>query len=345
VILHHYMSGGWEGWDVRAMPLIPDGMPILVDDDLRFEDGNVRRPAVVMSRWLRELPVSGASSPRTWRVYAGVLKGWAEFLAGRGVDVFADRHELRDAVSVYAEHRLSGPLDVRLRPASWNLVVKTLSAFYQWAAAEGHVAAVPFTYARRSVIRPDGARVQVVKNLATVRAGNAHATRKYLERPYVELLMNALAGNDASGARDGFRGRETGRNAAVIGLALASGLRAREFTYLTVYEVPPLPARPRRLHPLSLPTPRRCGRSLCSSRPVSPDPARSRWRKLAPLYYRSLVTGMADVRWSHLRDDHHCLPIRRHCDPSYPVIVERGDAPGTRANQQRISSPGAGVAR
>jgi hypothetical protein len=46
--------------------------------------------------------------------------------------------------------------------------------------------------------------VEVAKNLATVRTGNAHATRKYLERPYVELLMNALAGNDASGVRDGF---------------------------------------------------------------------------------------------------------------------------------------------
>lgn len=223
--------------------MIPDGMPILVDEDLRFEDGRGFRPATVMSRWLRELPVSGSPSPRTWQAYAGVLKGWAEFLAGRGVDVFADRSELRDAVSVYAEHRLSGPLDVRLRPASWNLVVKTLAAFYKWAAAEGHVGSVPFSYAPRSVIRPDGLRVEVAKNLATVRTGNAHATRKYLERPYVELLMNALAGNDASGVRDGFRGRETGRNAAVIGLALASGLRAREFTYLTVYEVPALPAR------------------------------------------------------------------------------------------------------
>lgn len=150
---------------------------------------------------------------------------------------------IRDALSVYAEHRLSGPLDVRLRPASWNLVVKALAAFYRWAATEGHVTSVPFTYARRTVIRSDGARVEVAKNLATVRTGNAHATRKCLEPPYVELLMNALSGNDASGARDGFRGRETGRNAAVIGLALASGLRVREFTYLTVYEVPPLPAR------------------------------------------------------------------------------------------------------
>jgi site-specific recombinase XerD len=328
VILHHYVSGGWEGWDVRAVPLIPDGMPILVDDDLRFEDGNVCRPAGVMSRWLRELPVSGAPSPRTWWAYAGVLKGWAEFLAGRGVDVFADRQELRDAVSVYAEHRLSGPLDVRLRPASWNLVVKTLAAFYGWAAAEGHVASVPFTYARRSVVRPDGARVEVAKNLATVRTGNAHATRKYLEPPYVELLMNALAGNDASGARDGFRGRETGRNAAMIGLALASGLRAREFTYLTVYEVPPLPARrsdvPVRL-PVAPPT-AKGGRGRCSwidydalarvhsyvelERAVLVG--RSRWQPAEPLHVEAPTYDGAQINGT-ARRWHTLTPEERVC--------------------------------
>lgn len=243
MILHCFGSRGWEEWDVQRAPLIPEGMPVFVDDDLRFEDETGSRPAAVMNRWLRELPVSGAPSLRTWRTYAWVLKAWAEFLVDRDVGLFADRQQLRDAVSVYAEHRLSGPLDVRLRPASWNLAVKTLGAFYQWAATEGHVAAVPFSYAQRSVIRPDGARVEVSKNLATVRSANAHATRKYLERPYAELLMNALAGNDPVGARDGFRGPETGRNAAMVGLALASGLRAREFTYLTVYEVPPLPSR------------------------------------------------------------------------------------------------------
>jgi integrase len=128
--------------------------------------------------------------------------------------------------------------------ASWNLAVKTLSAFYTWAAAEGHVSAVPFSYAKQMITRPDSARLEITRNLATVRGGNAHAGRKYLEAPYVQLLLNALAGNDPVGGRDAsFRGHETGRNAAVIGLALASGLRAREFTHLTVFEVPPLPGR------------------------------------------------------------------------------------------------------
>lgn len=143
VLLHYFDPAGCDEWDLRGRPLIRTGMPVLIDEDLRFEDEHAPRPATVINRWLRELPISGAPSPRTWRTYAGVLKAWVEFLDARG-----------------------------------------------W------------------------------------------------------LLMNALAGNGPTGARDvQFCGRETGRNAAVIGLALASGLRAREFTYLTVFEVPPLPAR------------------------------------------------------------------------------------------------------
>src|SRR5664279_4107812 len=183
-------------------------MPVLIDEDLRFEDEHGPRPATVINRWLRELPVSGAASPRTWRTYAQGLRAWVEFLNAHGFTVFGDRRQLRDALSAYAEHRLSGPAEVRLAPASWNLAVKALSAFYTWAAAEGHVAAVPFSYAQQMITRPDGARVEITRNLATVRGGNAHAARKYLEKPYVELLMNALAGNDPAGERDGsFRGR------------------------------------------------------------------------------------------------------------------------------------------
>jgi site-specific recombinase XerD len=219
-------------------------MPILVDEDLRFEDGRGLRPSVVMNQWLRKLPVSGARSTRTWRTYAQVLKGWAEFLRVHGVEVLGERDRLRSALSLYAEYRLSGPLEERWSPASWNLAVRTLAGFYRWAEAEGYAAAVPFSFAPHTFIRPDGAKVEGERNLATVRSANAHAPRRFLERPYVELLMHALAGDDPAGRRDAsFRGRETGRNAAVIGLALASGLRSQEFTFLTVFEVPPLPRR------------------------------------------------------------------------------------------------------
>lgn len=34
-------------WDVEAKPAIPDGMPVLVDDDLAFVDGGMARATVV----------------------------------------------------------------------------------------------------------------------------------------------------------------------------------------------------------------------------------------------------------------------------------------------------------
>jgi hypothetical protein len=47
-------------------------MPVLIDDDLRFEDESGERPTVAMNRWLRELPVSGAPARKTWLTYAQV---------------------------------------------------------------------------------------------------------------------------------------------------------------------------------------------------------------------------------------------------------------------------------
>ncbi|KPN46506.1 tyrosine-type recombinase/integrase [Mycobacterium intracellulare] len=244
VILHCFDPVGWEEWGLSRRPLIRSGMPVLVDDDLKFEDESGERPTVAMNRWLRELPVSGAPARKTWLTYAQVLKAWSEFLAEQGVGVFADRTRLRAVLSMYAEHRLSGAARGRWGGASWNLAVNTLSGFYRWAQEAGYVAEVPFSYARHYFTRPDGMRVETSQNLATVRTARPHARRKYLERPYVDLLLHALAGNDAAGEPDrSFRGRETGRNHALVGLALGSGLRAQEFTYLTVYEVPALPSR------------------------------------------------------------------------------------------------------
>ena len=39
VILIFFSSRGWQSWDLEYRPLIPEGMPVLVDDDLRLEDG------------------------------------------------------------------------------------------------------------------------------------------------------------------------------------------------------------------------------------------------------------------------------------------------------------------
>jgi hypothetical protein len=65
--------------------VIPEGMPVLIDDDLLFEDGLAApRPAAVINRWLRLLPASGAPAPSSWENYARAVKEWTEFSPSTG---------------------------------------------------------------------------------------------------------------------------------------------------------------------------------------------------------------------------------------------------------------------
>ena len=132
--------------------------------------------------------------------------------------------------------------------------MSVLSSFYQWAVAEGYAGAVPFSYAQAQVRYGDVRRDAQV-NLARRRVPKRHVTIRYLEADFAELFIGALGGLGPDGTPDGgYRGRELARNAAVGKLALASGLRRQEFSYLLVYEMPPLPSSPGRL-PVPFPVP------------------------------------------------------------------------------------------
>src|SRR2546422_11685283 len=114
MLMTFFTSAGWEAWDTEHRPLIPERMPVLIDDDMLFEDGpGAPRPAVAVNRWLRELPVSGAPAPSTWGTYARVLKGGMEFLAGRGVGGVASREQLGTPVSGFARDRAAGAVAPR----------------------------------------------------------------------------------------------------------------------------------------------------------------------------------------------------------------------------------------
>ncbi|MET7353797.1 site-specific integrase [Streptomyces mirabilis] len=237
---------GWESWDVSRQPLIRTGMPIVIDDDLHFEDAlGAPRPAVYANRWLRELPLEGASAVRTWENNAGCLCEWMTFLQGRGVHPLRDRKELRAALSMYAEYRFNGTLRQRWDHTTWNLHIGILSRFYRWAQREGLCTAVPFSHRAGKRIA-DGVLVDVQINLARQRQPRPHTTIKYLEEDFTNLFVRALAGLGPDGEPDRRyrRPREGARNAAMAKSVLSSGLRKQEFTYLTIYEVPPLPARP-----------------------------------------------------------------------------------------------------
>ena len=232
--LTFFSRTGWQDWDVAAEPAFPDRMPQLVDDDLLFEDAGVPRPGVAVNRWLRELPVSGAAAPGTWAKYARALRDWMTFLPPLGIGVFGTRDELKRALGAYAAHRAGGPVQARWAASTWNQNICVLSVFYQWAVAEGHAGAVPFTYAQ--AMSRYGNQVRLVQaNLARRRVPKPHVTIKYLEADFAALFLGALAGLGPDGTADaGYRGRELARNSAAGRLALATGLRRREFTFLLV---------------------------------------------------------------------------------------------------------------
>jgi hypothetical protein len=155
----------------------------------------------MVNQWLRELPVSGAPSPNTWEVYARALKSWLEFLAEREVPAFGSREQLRAALGCYAEHRLAGPLQVRLAGSTWNLHVGVLGQFYEWAVEEGHGSSVPFTYAAARRLVGDQ-MVETRRNLAKVRQPKAHAAVKHLEPDFAGLLVRVLEGLLPDGTPD-----------------------------------------------------------------------------------------------------------------------------------------------
>jgi site-specific recombinase XerD len=245
VILNLFSAQGWQSWGLEHPPLIPERMPVLIDDDLRFEDSpSASRTTTVVNGWLRELPSSGAPAVSSWESYARVLKAWMQFLATHDVELFDERSQLKHALGKYAEHRATGPQSERFAATTWGQHMSVLSLFYRWAIAEGHAQAEPFTYrAARALFAGTGREVRV--NLAVRRRPKPHVTIKYLEPDFTRLFLRGLRGLGPDGdADDGFRGRELARNAAVGELALATGLRLQEFSYLLVYEIPELPAKP-----------------------------------------------------------------------------------------------------
>jgi integrase len=305
---------------VATCPVIREGMPVLVDDDLLFGDAGTARATVAVNRWLRELPVSGGPAASTWWNYARVLRAWMEFLAGCGTVLFDSRERLRAALGAYAEHRCAGPVAARFEVSTWNQHVSVLSVFYRWAVGEGHAAAEPFTY-RTALATFDGAVVRRQVNAAARRRPKPHVTIRYLEPGFAELLVRALRGLRPDGTADSaFRGRNLARNAAVAELALATGLRLQEFTYLLVYELPVLPAAPTGLPvPFPVPAPVAKGRK-----------ARTTWISYPALAAAHRYAGLeraADVTGSEWR------PSRRAGEP---LQVSAPDAQGGKVNGVRV---------
>ncbi|GAA1959305.1 site-specific integrase [Catenulispora subtropica] len=318
--LTYFDSSEWKSWDVERRPLITEGMPVLIDDDLLFEDEGVARPTVAANRWLQELPISGVPSPKSWKSYAQAVRHWFEFLDERQVPVFGERAELRAVLAAFAEYRLAGPLAARWDGSTWNHNIKLVARFYNWAVDEGLCQAVPFTYVMGRRYSEAG-MMPTVRNAATVRRAKAHVTVKYLEDDYLRLFVRGLAGLDPDGEPDEFRGWHVGRNAAMGEFVASSGLRAQEFTYLLTYELPPLPKR-RSPIPVTFP--------LAAQITKGKKP-RATWVDYGPLA----------AMWQYVRLDRASIAERRpyRPDPALgePLLVSEVDWEGGRVNGARVS--------
>ncbi|MFB8396308.1 site-specific integrase [Streptomyces yangpuensis] len=320
MLLTYFTRDGWESWDLDREPLIRQDMPVLIDDDLRFEDEHGPRPTVAVNAWLRELPISGVPAAKSWRSYAQAMRSWLEFLASRSVHPFAEREDLRAALGAFAEYRLAGPVEARWDGATWNHRVNVMSRFYSWAVDNDHCAKVPFTYAMGTRYSREAGAMEVRRNTATVRRAKPHVTIKYLEPGFRDTFLRALAGLDPDGAPDDtFRGRELARNSAMGGLVTATGLRAQEFTYLLTYELPTLPAR-RTAVPVWFPLPESTTKG---------QKARATWTS-----HRAL----ADVHQYVELDRDAAVTRGRYRPPARlgePLIIEAPDHEGARINGHR----------
>jgi integrase len=316
VHLIFYASKGWEDWDVRHQPAIPEGMPILVDDDLLFEDQPARpRPTIAVNQWLRELPSSGCPAPRSWAYYSRTLRDWLVFLAERGISPFDSRDRLRAGLSAYAEHRASGPVYKRLAASTWNQHMSILASFYRWACAERHAIAEPFTYRAATLMYADQVRKRPV-NQAVRRAPKPHVTVKYLERDFADLFLRALAGLGPGGEDESFRGRELSRNTAGGQLAIATGMRLQEFSHLLVCEVPKLPASP-----TGLPIPFAVPAAL----------AKGGKHRVTWISYQALATV-----WQYIELDRPLAVDGSAWRPDQPLVVTEADTRGGRVNGTRL---------
>lgn len=249
-----YSSAEWESWGLEFKPAIPEGIPLLFDDDLLFEDSNGSRPVTVINRWACELPTNGVPAAKSWPYYVRTVREWLEFISEYGVSLFDTRARLKAALGSYSVYRARGPVKHRFAASTWNQNIGILAGFYKWAVGEGFAEAEPFTY-RQGVSAFNGQMRRGLVNQARRRQAKPHVTIKYLDEGFSDLFMKGLAGLDPNGERDlAYHGRELTRNAAVGRTVVSSGLRSQEFTYLLVGEVPVLPSR-RTAVPVSFPVP------------------------------------------------------------------------------------------
>lgn len=223
--------------EVRILP----GTPLIIDDDLLFEEDGKERPSSLVNSYIISRSHEPRTSMRTLEIYVDALLAWLVFLDRIGTDLVSTRDELKAALGVYAEFQLSGKDKRRWANSTWNLNVTAISEFYKWAREEELAGATPFTYSSTMVLRNE-VPVPALRNNAKLAVPKGHSTIKYLGREYQHILINTLEGMSPDGGCEiPTKRRHLSRNTVLARLMIASGLRNQELTYLTPFELPHSP--------------------------------------------------------------------------------------------------------
>lgn len=225
------------GGDLRIL----EGTPLIIDDDLLFEDIGRDRPSWIINAWIINRSHEPRISIRTLNIYMGALLAWLVFLRSNGFDLLGDRPSLQAALGRYAEFQLSGKHKKRWANSTWDLNITAISEFYKWAISENYATATPFTYSEITVWR-DGKSAVVLQNNAKLPIPKGHSTVKYLGTEYQKILLNTLEGLSPDGSRPTrTKARHLVRNSLLARILIATGLRSQELNFLTAYELPHLP--------------------------------------------------------------------------------------------------------
>lgn len=213
---------------------LSDGVPFFLD-----EDGHYDRD---INRFLRNLPVLGAKSTKTWLAYACDIGLWARFLREVCGKHLWEANQ-SDINAYYRVRRITDG-DLKVEATTWNRGVAALDKLYQWAYHEKLVEALPFTYKTATRIQVPGyeSPIPVQRNLARERGASEGDLRYVSLEQYLVFRDVGLRGlTGVNGAADpSFKGRQGERNGAYADLLIMTGLRREEGGSFLAREVPDL---------------------------------------------------------------------------------------------------------
>lgn len=203
-------EGDCDGLDSGDPPIIPDGTPIIVDDEMR-----------PLEPWCTFLRLYSQNlRPNSVYAYARDALEFGRFLDERGVGVL-DVCE-QDLVA-FRKHRRSEGVSAR----SWSRHLVVIRALFAYLYETGQRDSMPWIQVgSRSIVTPRTPHTEM-------------DVRALSHKQWLSLRNIGFGGELPSGELDrSYRGQSTVRNVCAVDLALTSGMRLTEWSTLLDIEVP-----------------------------------------------------------------------------------------------------------